>query len=156
MPPHFESAKSFVDVPITNEGVDTQTFLEASDDLVHMFELFGSTIFGFVQRDIRGNVAGVRARFQSSPAESTTLEHLVRNENKDGSRVATACLIRLMRGLSLTCRALMHLQKDSNAELHTCFKRSYDEVLSHHHPFIVRGMVAVSLPLLRLSPRPCP
>jgi len=145
MAPHFESAKSFVDVPITDEGVDTRTFLEASDDLVHMFELFGSTIFGFIQKDIRSNVTGVRVRFDAATDASTTLEKLVRTENEGGSRVATACLIRLIRGLALTCSALMHLQEDRDAELHTCFRRSYDEVLKHHHSYFVQTVVIVAI-----------
>jgi hypothetical protein len=33
----FTHSQSFADVPITSEGVDTETFLEASDGLVQMF-----------------------------------------------------------------------------------------------------------------------
>lgn len=63
-------------MPITEEGVDTEAFLEASDGLVQMFgeqlagshriemltramssELLGSAIFGFVQNDMRQNLA---------------------------------------------------------------------------------------------------
>jgi len=142
---HFETAKSFADVPITIEGVDTEIFLQASDGLVQMFELFGSAIFGFVQNDIRSNVAGVRARYQAATTDSKTLEQLVRVENEGGKRVATACLIRLVRGLSFTCSALMHTQKDPSAELYICFKRSYDEVLRHHHSFIIRQVVSVAI-----------
>ena len=103
-------------------------------------------------------------RFDAATDASTTLEKLVRTENEGGSRVATACLIRLIRcvscwfrliyisyadffvcsGLALTCSALMHLQKDRDAELHTCFRRSYDEVLKHHHSYFVQTVVIVS------------
>jgi len=145
MAPHFETAKSFADVPITDDGVDTETFLQASDGLVQMFELLGSGVFGFVQNDIRSNVAGVRQRFQAASKDSMTLEQLVRIENEGGSRVATACLIRLIRGLSFTCCALMHMQKDPDAELYICFKRSYDEVLRHHHSFVIRSVVTVAI-----------
>ncbi|KIM78101.1 hypothetical protein PILCRDRAFT_824815 [Piloderma croceum F 1598] len=145
MAPHFETAKSFADVPITREGVDTETFLEASDGLVQMFELLGSGVFGFVQNDIRSNVAGVRERYKAATEDSVTLEQLVRVENEGGSRVATACLIRLVRGLAFTCSALMHMQKDPSAELYVCFKRSYDEVLKHHHSFLIRSVVTVAI-----------
>jgi hypothetical protein len=41
------------------------------------------------------------------------------------------------------CKALQHMQNDPSVELHVCFKRSYDEVLSHHHTFIVRSLAVV-------------
>lgn len=37
------------------------------------------------------------------------------------------------------------MQSDTTSELHVCFKRSYDEVLRHHHSFIIRSVVSVSL-----------
>jgi hypothetical protein len=74
-------SQSFADVPITDDGVDTETFLQASDGLVQMFgekivydfansptnaatttELLGSGVFGFVQNDIRSNVAVCQER----------------------------------------------------------------------------------------------
>ena len=36
------------------------------------------------------------------------------------------------------------MQSDKTAELHACFKKSYDEVLRHHHSFIIRSVVSVS------------
>lgn len=35
------------------------------------------------------------------------------------------------------------MQNDPCVELHVCFKRSYDEVLKHHHTFIVRSLAIV-------------
>ncbi|KAG9313265.1 hypothetical protein JVU11DRAFT_6730 [Chiua virens] len=35
------------------------------------------------------------------------------------------------------------MQNDPSVELHVCFKRSYDEVLKHHHTFIVRSLAIV-------------
>lgn len=144
--PYFETVKSFADVPISDEGVDTQSFLEASDGLVQMFDLFGSGVFGFVQSDIRGNIAGVRRRYEATRDISNTLERLVPNEASSApSQSAVPCLVRLMRGLSLTCKALQHTRADPSCELHVCFKRSYDAVLSHHHSFLIRSVVAVAI-----------
>ncbi len=39
------------------------------------------------------------------------------------------------------------MQNDPDVELYICFKRSYDEILWHHHSFVVRSIVSVSLPL---------
>ncbi len=44
-----------------------------------------------------------------------------------------------------TCRALQHAQEDRSAELHVCFKRAYDVVLRHHHSFVIRTVVSVSV-----------
>lgn len=60
------------------------------------------------------------------------------------------------RGLAFTCKALQNMQSDTSSELHVCFKRSYDEVLRHHHNFVIRGLVTVRIfpPYLRRTPPP--
>ncbi|KAN0088338.1 Glycolipid transfer domain containing protein [Tylopilus felleus] len=143
--PYFETVRSFANVPIAEHGVDTVTFLEASDGLVKLFDLLGSGVFGFVQADIKGNIEGVRSRYRDTSERSTTLENLVRSETSEGLRNGTACLIRLTRGLMFLCKALQHMQNDSSIELHVCFKRSYDEVLRYHHTFIVRSLAVVAV-----------
>lgn len=143
--PYFETVKSFADVPITVEGVETSNFLDASEGLVQLFDLLGSGVFGFVQSDIKGNIGGVRARYQTDSLGCSTLENLVRSEVALEERHGTGCLIRLTRGLTFLCRALQHMQKDPSVELHVCFKRSYDEVLRHHHTFFVRSLAAVAV-----------
>ncbi|TFY59854.1 hypothetical protein EVG20_g7635, partial [Dentipellis fragilis] len=144
MPPHFETVKSFADVPIRDEGVETSDFLEASTGLVDMFDLLGNGVFGFVQNDLRSNIAGVKLRYDAHTDTSETLEKLVITEAQEGVRIATACLVRLIRGLAFTCHALMNVQADRSAELHVCFKRSYDIVLRHHHSFVIRSVVLVT------------
>ncbi|THH30510.1 hypothetical protein EUX98_g3679 [Antrodiella citrinella] len=49
------------------------------------------------------------------------------------------------RGLYFTCMALQEMQRDPKAELHVCFKRSYDVVLKHHHTFIIRSVVTIAI-----------
>ncbi|KAF9474116.1 glycolipid transfer protein [Pholiota conissans] len=146
MAPYFESVKSFADVPLTNEGIETESFLEASDGLLQLFDLLGNgAVFGFVQSDIKGNIAGVRHRYESTREKSGTLEELVRSESGEPTKHATPSLTRLIRGLMFTCRALQNMQRDTSSELHACFKRSYDEVLRHHHTFIIRSVVYVAI-----------
>ncbi|TRM67446.1 glycolipid transfer protein domain-containing protein [Schizophyllum amplum] len=144
MAPYFETVKSFADVP-TENGVETTTFLEASDGLVNMFDLLGSGVFGFVQNDIRSNISGVRGRYQDAVDASATLEALVICEAQGHGRYGTQCLVRLIRGLAFTCRALQNMQNDRSSELHVCFKRSYDVVLRKHHNVIIRSAVAVAI-----------
>ncbi|KAI0792231.1 glycolipid transfer protein domain-containing protein [Abortiporus biennis] len=145
MAPYFQTAKSFAEVTVTEDGVDTASFLHASDDFVNMFDLLGSGVFGFVQTDLRNNIGGVRGRFQETTPASVTLEKLVLSEASEHQRHGTACLVRLIRGLMFTCQALQNMQSDRNAELHVCFKRSYDTVLRHHHTFIIRSVVSVAI-----------
>jgi hypothetical protein len=105
---------------------------------------------------------GVRVRYESVGSTAVTLENLVKSERSQNQNHATGCLARLIRyvphskgnlsfinvihtrGLSLTCKALQHMQKDANAELYTCFQRSYDQVLRPHHSWVVSSIVYVS------------
>ncbi|KAF8224702.1 glycolipid transfer protein [Tricholoma matsutake] len=144
MSPHFETVKP-KDVPISSDGVDLNSFLEASDGLVQLFDLLGSSIFGFVQSDLRSNINGVRQRYETTPDTSSTLENLVRSESHEEQKHGTQCLVRLVRGLSFTCHGLQNVQNDTSAELYVCFKRSYDTVLKHHHSFFIRSVVYVAL-----------
>ncbi|KAH9957008.1 glycolipid transfer protein [Russula dissimulans] len=146
MAPQFESVKSFVNVPITADGVETISFLEAADGLMNLFDLLGGPVFAFVQTDLRNNIAGVRARYNTHESVSDTLENLVRAESREGGGGnGTACLVRLTRGLLFTCRALQNAQEDRSAELRVCFKRAYDLVLRHHHSFVIRSVVSVAI-----------
>ncbi|CAL1714459.1 unnamed protein product [Somion occarium] len=148
MAPYYQTAKSFADVSITEEGIDTDSFLNASDDFVNMFDLLGKGVFGFVQTDLRNNIAGVRERYNTAASTSTTLENLVKAEAHEHDRHGTACLVRLIRGLLFTCQALQNMQTDRASELHVCFKRSYDTHLKHHHTFIIRSVVSTLFPVI--------
>jgi len=145
MTAYFETAKSFADVPITDEGVETASFLVSTTDFLNMFDLLGAGVFGFVQADLRSNLGGVRHRYEATTDKSATLEKLVRYEAECHERHATACLVRLTRGLLFTCQALQNMQNDRSTELHVCFKRSYDAILRHHHSFLVRSAVSVAI-----------
>jgi len=146
MAPQFETVKSFANVPVTADGVETISFLEAADGLIDLFDLLGGPVFAFVQTDLRNNIAGVRARYKANESTSETLENLVRAEAREGGTLTgTACLVRLARGLLFTCRALQNAQDDRSAELRVCFKRAYDIVLRHHHSFVVRSVVSVAI-----------
>ncbi|KAH9940790.1 glycolipid transfer protein [Epithele typhae] len=148
MAPYFETAKSFADVPITDGGVDTATFLLASTDFVNMFDLLGGGVFAFVQNDLRSNLAGVRRRFGDSEGESFTLEKLAVHERETkgaNDRHGTACLVRLLRGLWFTCEALRNMQADRNAELHLCFRRAFDLVLKPHVPYLLRPVITIAI-----------
>jgi len=145
MAPYLDTVTSFADVPITDAGVDTLAFLKASNGLVGLFDLLGSTAFSVVQSDLRGNIAKVRARYDETPTLSDTLEKLVENEKGEKKRKATEGLMWLLRGLSFTCTALQTAQANTSEELGVAFTKSYDVTLKAFHSFVVKGMCFVAL-----------
>ncbi|EAU91073.1 het-c2 protein [Coprinopsis cinerea okayama7 len=145
MAPYLDTVKSFADVPVTDAGVDTVAFLEASEGLVGLFDLFGSAAFAVVQNDLKGNIAKVRARYEATPTQSATLEQLVENEKGEKKRVATEGLMWLLRGLAFTCQALLIVQADASKELADAFNESYKGTLSKFHNFIVKGVFSVAM-----------
>ncbi|KAF8753753.1 Glycolipid transfer protein (GLTP) [Rhizoctonia solani] len=143
--PGPSSKMSFVDVPVTEDGVETASFLDASEGLCALFDHFNAAAFGPVQSDLHGNIAKVRTRLNSHPSESATLEKLVANEKKESKQPATEGLMWLLRGLAFTCKALQHCQADQTAELTAGFNKSYPETLKPYHNFVVKGVFAVAL-----------
>ncbi|KZT25490.1 glycolipid transfer protein [Neolentinus lepideus HHB14362 ss-1] len=125
MAPFLES--SFADVPITDAGVDTLAFLEASEGLARLFDLLGSAAFSVVQSDLRGNI------------------ELIENEKGEKKRTATEGLMWLLRGLSFTCKGLQNAQNNKSEDLSTAFRRGYDVTLKKYHNFIVQGVFSVAM-----------
>jgi len=145
MAPYLDTVTSFADVPITDAGVDTLAFLKASEGLVGLFDILGSTAFGVVQSDLKGNIAKVRARYDETPTLSDTLEKLVENEKGEKKRKATEGLLWLLRGLSFTCKALQNAQADASEELAEAFRKSYDVTLKTFHNFVVKGVFSIAM-----------
>lgn len=69
-----------------------------------------------------------------------------------GDAHSTLDMFSLNRGLAFTFHALHNVQSDTSADLHVCFKRSYDTVLRHHHTFVIRSVVYVCLSVLVFVP----
>ncbi|KAF9035529.1 glycolipid transfer protein [Panaeolus papilionaceus] len=149
MVPYFETVKSFADVPFTKDGgtsgVDTKSFLDAADGLILIFDLFDAIVFGFIQLTLRQNLNAVRIRYENNIGRSKTLEDLARSEREDGRRKATPCLVRVLRGLALTQRALEKMQRDPHAQPRVCFRQSYDAVMLPHHCRIVQHVVHLAI-----------
>ncbi|KAH6914407.1 glycolipid transfer protein domain-containing protein [Coprinopsis sp. MPI-PUGE-AT-0042] len=145
MAPYLDTVKSFADVPITDAGVETASFLEASEGLVGLFDILGNAAFAVVQADLRGNITKIKARYDSHKAQSDTLENLVINEKGEKKRTATEGLMWLLRGLAFTCQALLKAQKDATKELAAAFTESYTETLAQYHNFVVKGIFKVAI-----------
>ncbi|BGP37795.1 hypothetical protein JCM10450v2_001727 [Rhodotorula kratochvilovae] len=146
MSTYFETvSKSFVDVPVTDAGVDTLQFLEATEGLIKMFDLLGNPSFTIVQNDMNGNVAKIRTRYNAAPAQSATLEQLVENEKGEKKRTATEGLLWLLRGLRFTQIALARSHADKTEELADSFSKAYEQTLKKHHSFVVKPIFALAM-----------
>ncbi|AFR98153.1 het-c2 protein [Cryptococcus neoformans] len=150
----FETiTKSFTDVTITEQGVDTAEFLEAAEGLVKIFNLFGNPAFAVVQNDLTGNIAKIRAYLAKNPSSGATLESLLASEKanipKAKDRVATDALMWLLRGLKFTSLGLKINLENKDEELSASFTKAYEQSLKKYHGMMIR-------PVFYLAMKACP
>ncbi|KAG0640936.1 glycolipid transfer protein domain-containing protein [Tuber brumale] len=165
----FSTAKrSFKDVGVEGEQIHTTEFLEASESVVLLFDLLGSTAFAAVQKDMTGNIKKIRDRQTSHPEGSGTLQNLCTNELAEGKHTATEGLVWLHRfvrshglnctpkltkvtviattsGLQFTEKALRKNINNPTEELATSFTNAYGETLKKHHNMIVKGVFTLAM-----------
>ncbi|KAI7907090.1 glycolipid transfer protein domain-containing protein [Cokeromyces recurvatus] len=141
--------RSYANVEVDSEGINTDQFLEATDGLINMFDLFGNSAFMVVQKDMSNNVKKIRTRFLENPIEYNTLEKLMAKEAHLKRRLATEALLWLKRGLEFTAYSLMHNIDHPTEELTVSFSLAYDKTLKAYHSFIVR-------PVFNLAMNACP
>lgn len=140
-----EQKKSFTQVPVTDGKVSTAEFLDASESLIKLFDLLGSSAFTVVQSDLQGNVTKVRARLTETPDKSVTLQDLVLNEKAEKATKATQGLLWLSRGLQFTAQAMRQTVDSQSKELDKCFTDAYSATLSKHHNFVVKSMFKLAM-----------
>ncbi|CAG8468162.1 7188_t:CDS:2 [Scutellospora calospora] len=136
---YFDTLKrDFCDVHITEDGIDTVTFLEATEGLIKLFDLLGSSAFSVVQKDMIGNVNKIRARYETDYIKNNTLENLVINEQKEKKRIAT-------EGLEFTSVALRRSINETTEELSVSFTNAYGITLKPFHSFVIRPVFALAM-----------
>ncbi|KAF3082135.1 hypothetical protein TWF225_007631 [Orbilia oligospora] len=135
---------SFKDVP-TTPGVDTVSFLGASESLVGLFDILGSTSFGPVKSDLNGNIAKLQKRYDAAKEKSGTLQELVLAERAEKKKDATEGLVWLLRGLDFTAKGIRHNLDNPTEELATSFQHAYDGTLKQYHNFVVKGIFSVAM-----------
>ncbi len=147
----FDDMKtSFADVPRPEGEISTLEFLEASESLVKLFNLLGSTAFSVVQSDMTGNINKVSTRFLSDPVNCATLQKLILTEIKEGGKkTATQGLLWLTRGLQFTAVAMRKCIDNQDWELNKCFEKAYNETLIKFHSILIR-------PVFKLAMKACP
>ncbi|RHZ45372.1 hypothetical protein Glove_680g83 [Diversispora epigaea] len=129
--------RNYSEVSITDEGIDTKTFLEATEGLVKLFDLLESKAFVFVKSDMSGNIKKIRERYLINTIENSTLESLVINEKVEKKRKATEGLLWLKRGLEFTAAALRHSKNNKDIELKVSFGNAYEATLKKYHGIFV-------------------
>jgi hypothetical protein len=137
---------SYVDVP-TKEGIPVVNFLAATEDLVKLFDILGSTAFSPVKSDMNGNIKKIREKFLTNPEKYNFLQSIVVDEASlpQSKRNGTEGLMWLRRGLEFTSLALNRNIKDPNEELSTSFSKAYESTLQKYHNMIVRPIFALAM-----------
>lgn len=146
----------FSDVPIgADQGISTSEFIDASEATTTLFDLLGSVAFTPVKNDMLGNVGKVRDRLKAAPAESTTLQSLVKAELASKSHKATEGLLWLVRGLDFTAQALRAditansgisvTEQKPAKELSEGFRTSYKNTLAPHHSFLIKPVFSAAM-----------
>ncbi|CDK29639.1 unnamed protein product [Kuraishia capsulata CBS 1993] len=141
--------KSFKDVPVTEGKISTSEFLEASESLVKLFDLLGSSAFSVVQSDMTGNIEKIRAKLLSAPDKASTLQDLVLSEAGEKKKTATQGLLWLSRGLQFTAVAMRETVDRPDAELTKTFTDAYGKTLTKYHSMMIR-------PIFKLAMKACP
>ncbi|KAK6464907.1 glycolipid transfer protein domain-containing protein [Scheffersomyces coipomensis] len=144
-----EMKKNFTEVPVVDDKIDTASFLEASESLVKLFDLLGSSAFAVVQKDMTGNITKIRANLLADPVGSATLQDLVLSEAKGKSKTATQGLLWLSRGLQFTAQSIRETVDNPSYELTKTFTDAYGKTLSQYHNFLIK-------PVFKLAMSACP
>ncbi|KAG0332327.1 hypothetical protein BG000_010117 [Podila horticola] len=138
------TARNYSDVSVTADGIDTDQFLQATEGLVKIFDLFG-TVFSVVQNDMNGNIKKIRERFLTNPAGNSTLQKLVLAEKAEKKKTATEGLLWLTRGLDFTLQSLERSEANPTEELSVSFTKGYEGTLRPHHGMLVRPIFAMAM-----------
>ncbi|KAF9312878.1 hypothetical protein BG003_005829 [Podila horticola] len=138
------TARNYSDVSVTADGIDTDQFLQATEGLVKIFDLFG-TVFSVVQNDMNGNIKKIRERFLTNPAGNSTLQKLVLAEKAEKKKTATEGLLWLTRGLDFTLQSLERSEANATEELSVSFTKGYEGTLRPHHGMLVRPIFAMAM-----------
>lgn len=97
--------------------------MEATEGVVNLFDLLGSSAFSVVQNDMNGNIKKIRDKLQSDAATNNTLQNLMAAEAPQKKRVATEGLLWLSRGLDFTAQALRRSIENPEEELNVSFTK---------------------------------
>ncbi|KAJ1768194.1 hypothetical protein IW140_005716 [Coemansia sp. RSA 1813] len=136
----FENVTTFED-----GGISTIEFLEASEGVVKLFDILGSTAFYPVKSDMTNNIEAIRTKYKSDPAAFDTLQKIILAEAATKDRTATQGLLWLKRGLEMTAMGLKRNLDNKTEALSDSFTAAYNNTLMQYHNFIVKKMFSVAM-----------
>ncbi|KAJ9075781.1 hypothetical protein DSO57_1032404 [Entomophthora muscae] len=137
-------SKSYADVPF-EQGVDVPSFIEATENLIKMFDVVGSAAFTPMKVEMQEGVDKLNEIYSSNPANNT-LEKLVQSEaNYYYGKEATESLLWLVRDLRFIFESLKQNQDKPNEEIAESFSEAYNRTLVKHHNMIIAQMFQIAI-----------
>jgi len=134
------------DVQLDGEGsVPTAKFIEASKELVAIFDILGGVAFGPVKSDMNGNIVKIETRFKSNPEKNATLQKIVQSEKAEGLNTATEGMMWFKRGLEMLDIAFERSLKDPKEEICDSFTAAYEVTLRPNHGMLIRPIFSMAM-----------
>lgn len=127
-------------------SIKADEFLAAASAIIPFLDRLGSAL-SIVSKDISGNIEKIRVARSRNPADSVTLEDIVRDEVRlkrtTTSDAASDALLWLKRALRFIC-AFMSEFADGK-ETATAAGLAYSRTLAHYHGWLVRGAFSMAM-----------
>ncbi|XP_046575006.1 glycolipid transfer protein A-like [Haliotis rubra] len=130
-----------------DKRIMTQTFLDASRQLVIFFDKMGAT-FKFVKNDVAGNIEKIDKKFQQDTVKYSTLNAILEEKNTKEDKVllnAHIGAIWLARGLDFIQEMLRLMVEDhengtKNENVRDFVMGAYKLTLDKHHNILMRTL----------------
>ncbi|KAF0436934.1 glycolipid transfer protein [Gigaspora margarita] len=140
---------SYRDVPITNDGIDTITFLNATHELVKIFDIIGPEVFESFRSEMNSNIKQLRERYEQHVSKNFTLEKLIKHDESEHKTKHVHTLVLLTRQIEFIAVGLRRSLDDPNEELAVSLTESYKKTLEPYHSIIIR-------PIFKIAIKACP
>uniref|UniRef100_A0A3P9ITA7 Glycolipid transfer protein a n=1 Tax=Oryzias latipes TaxID=8090 RepID=A0A3P9ITA7_ORYLA len=139
----------------TDRQVETRPFLDAVSYLPLFFDCLGSTIFAPIKVDLTGNIAKIKAVYDTNPGRYKTLQQLLEAEKemygsewpRVGATLALMWLKRSLKFIQIFLQSLVNGEKDqSNPNLlRVNLTKGYDTALKRYHGWFVQQLFKAAL-----------
>jgi len=148
MPTFFSKAQHRYQTIPEDGKIVTSSFLDACSEIVPFFDVLGSTAFSPVKKDINGNIAKLRTKYNTNPEKFHTLQDIVNSEIEEkttkAKNSATDALLWLKRAL---CFIHVFLQDVLTGEqdLCKCATKAYEQSLKKFHGWMVQKIFSLAM-----------
>ncbi|XP_062238410.1 glycolipid transfer protein [Platichthys flesus] len=135
--------------------VETRPFLEAVSYLPPFFDCLGSTVFAPIKADISGNIAKIKAVFDTNPGRFKTLQQILEAEKEMhgagwpnvGATLALMWLRRGLRFIQVFLQSLVDGDKDENNPnlIRVNIAKAHEIALKKYHGWFVQQLFKAAL-----------